>query len=332
MDDAVVVFAPDGSLLAINRAGERAFAVTAGAVTGSRPPLLGDGQAALLDRAATGDGLATELTLVAADGRAFPARIHAVPLRAESGALLASVVVAHDLTAEQLRDDLHRQLAQAEKLAAVGRLAAGVAHELNNPLGNVLLYAKLLLEDGEPGEVREANTRRIVDNAVRCKGIVRSLLDYARPGRVEPEPMDVNAVARAAVASVAGHLEARTVTCALHLAPALPAVLGDARQIQQVVVNLLQNAIDAVEPGGRVGVSTRPADAGDGVVLTVDDDGPGVAPEVASRVFEPFYTTKERGTGLGLSICYGIVEGHRGRIWVEGSTFSVLLPSGGERR
>jgi PAS domain S-box-containing protein len=339
VDDAVAVYAADGTVLAVNRAGERAFGVASRDILGSRSPLLGDAHDDLLARAAADGRLTTELTLTATDGRAFPARLHVVPLRVETGALLASVVIVHDLTAERLRDDLHRQLAQSEKLAAVGRLAAGVAHELNNPLGNVLLYAKLLLEDGAAPDVRESNSRRIVDNALRCKAIVRTLLDYARPSQFEPAAVDLNGVARAAVASVAADLEARGVTCELRLAPAIPPVSCDARQMQQVVINLLQNGIDAVAAGGHLTVTTRPAGDGDGVVVAVEDDGPGLAPETASRVFEPFYTTKERGTGLGLSICYGIVERHHGRIWVEsrrddggGTTFFVSLPGGGERR
>jgi PAS domain S-box-containing protein len=336
VDDSVAVFAPDGTLLALNRAGERALGVAAADVVGRGTVLLGPGQADLLARAAAGP-LTTPLELPAAGGRRFPARVHAVPLRNEAGTLLASVVIAHDLTAERQEAELGRQLAQAEKLAAVGRLAAGVAHELNNPLGNVLLYSKLLLEDASDPVLRDANVRRIADNALRCKAIVRGLLDYARQSPVEMDWADLNLLVEGAVGLVAGEVGLRRVALELRLAEDLPKVRCDGRQVQQVLVNLIQNGLEATEAGGRVTVFTERAD-GDGVVVGVRDQGRGVAPRALERLFEPFNTTKERGMGLGLSICYGIVERHRGRIWVEsrpdgaerGSTFYVRLPLDGD--
>ena len=333
--DAVVVFAPDGTVVAFNRGSERTFGLDAAGVLGTAAGLLGDDQAALLGEAAAGGAATVERTVTTPAGRTFPARLHVVPLRADRGELLACLVVAQDLTEARSQERLQAQLAQAEKLAAVGRLAAGVAHELNNPLGHILLYAKLLLEDLPPSAREHANARRVVDNALRCKAIVRSLLDSAKRG---PAPMgrtDVNALVEASVPLVEGECRRHGVRCEVALADGLPEVVCDGQEIQRLLVNLIQNGVEATEGGGgTVRVFTARPEAGDAVILGVHDDGRGVPAGARSRVFEPFYTTKEQGAGLGLSICYGIVERHRGRIWLEsrcegpgrGSTFFVELP------
>jgi PAS domain S-box-containing protein len=333
--DAVVVFDPAGAVIAFNRGSEVAFGCGAAEVVGRAPALLGEDHAALIDRALAGGPVAAELRLRTGDGRYFPALVHVVPLRNERDEALGSVAIVRDLTEDRARERLAEQLAQSEKLAAVGRLAAGVAHELNNPLGNVLLYAKLLLEGLPAGGVGAANAQHIVDNTLRCRTIVRSLLDSAKQSDVRMAWADLNEVVQRSVGLVAGELDQRRVACELTLATDLPPVHCDARLIQQVMVNLLQNGIDAIEDGGgRVTVSTRLSSARDAVVVGVSDNGRGVPEASRSRIFEPFYTTKGEGTGLGLAISYGIVERHRGRIWVEsppdgggrGSTFLVELP------
>ncbi len=339
VDDAVVVLAPDGTVMALNRGSERAFGLDSAAVLARAYPLLGEGQGALLEQARREGSVSREMTLEGPGDRSFPARVHVVALRNEEDELLAWVAVAHDLTEARAKERLQEQLAHSEKLAAVGRLAAGVAHELNNPLGHVLLYAKLLLEDAE-AETREANAQRIVDNTLRCKAIVRSLLDYARQSELETEWTDLNTLVERSVALMADELRLRGVGYELRLDPELPRVPCDARQIQQVLVNLIQNGIEAIDgAGGTVTVFTTPSRTDDTVVVGVRDDGRGVPPDLLLKVFEPFYTTKSRGTGLGLSISHGIVERHRGTIGVEsrcdgpvrGTTFSVKLPVEGRR-
>jgi two-component system, NtrC family, sensor kinase len=336
VDDSVVVLAPEGRVIAFNRGSERAFGLRAAEVVGRSPALLGDDHDAILGRARTVGSVAEEMRLRTGDGRYFPALVHVVPLRDEGDALLATVVIAQDLTEEKVKERLQAQLVQSEKLAAMGRLAAGVAHELNNPLGHVLLYAKLLLEDGLPEDGRRANARRIVDNVLRCKTIVRSLLDYAKQSDVQMGWTDLNAVVRDSVDLLTEELAGRRVACRLRLAPDLPAVRCDGRQIQQVLVNLIRNGAEAIGEDGAVTVFTALAAEPGAVVVGVQDDGPGIPEEALAKVFEPFYTTKEQGAGLGLAICYGLVERHRGRLWVEsrqdpgarGSTFYVQLPVG----
>jgi PAS domain S-box-containing protein len=336
--ESVIVFDANEVVIAMNRGAELAFDLRASEVVGRAYTFFGEDHEAILGRAKTAGPVTTELTLRSKDSRSFPARVHVTPLRGESNDLLGCVAVAQDLTGEKTKERLQEQLLLSEKLAAVGRLAAGVAHELNNPLGNVLLYAKLFLEDLPASDAGCRNARHIVDNTLRCKAIVRSLLDYAKQSDIEMAWTDANAILKESVDLVANALRLHDVACHLDLDPALPVIRCDRQRIQQVLLNLMQNAIEAIGHEGTVTVFSRRFQEGDGIVLGVSDDGRGIPADSLSRVFEPFYTTKEQGTGLGLSICYGIVERHKGKIWAEsprngaggGSTFFVKLPVGGE--
>ncbi|MBI2202692.1 MAG: PAS domain S-box protein [Candidatus Rokubacteria bacterium] len=335
--DAVVVVAPDETVIALNRAGEALFGVSAADHIGRPSRLLGDDHVTVLEHARTGRVYSTETKVRREDGVWVPALVHAVALTGDAGDLLAWVVVVRDLTEERLKDRLREQLLQSEKLAAVGRLAAGVAHELNNPLGNVLLYAKLLLEDLPPSDERRPDADRIVDNTLRCRAIVRALLDYARESETELDWRDPRELVERSVALVAGELTARGIRCDVRLSPDVPAVRCDGRQIEQVLVNVLENAIDAAGAAGAVTVTADVGPDGHAIRIRVQDSGPGVPADLRSRIFDPFYTTKPDGTGLGLAISSGIVARHRGRLVLAtepddtagGATFVVELPVNG---
>ncbi len=241
--------------------------------------------------------------------------------------------------------DTQRQLAQADKLASVGRLAAGIAHEINNPLTGVLSYASLLRKRLEADAATREDLDVIVRETVRCRGIIRELLDFARPVPPSRKPVDFNEVARRAVAVVMAQLHLSQVRLVLDLTDTLPQALADPNQLQQVVVNLLLNAADAIgDEGGtitlRTGPCTFPPAVGQeeavaprpGLSLSVEDTGCGIAQEDLPRLFEPFFSTKgNRGTGLGLAVTWGLVEGHGGTIDVQsepgaGSRFTVRIP------
>jgi len=233
------------------------------------------------------------------------------------------------------RNVLRRRAAQAAKLAAVGELVAGVVHELNNPLTAIVGYAGLLAKQPHSPS-QEEDLARIAAQAQRAASIVRKLLTFARLQEPERRATDLNQLIRDTLDLQAYRLRTSRVAVALDLAPDLPQPAVDAQQIQQVLVNLVVNAEQAMAAAGRPGqlaVATR--SAGSAVEIRVNDNGCGIPSEHLDRVFDPFFTTKApgEGTGLGLSVSYGIVRDHGGEIRIEsrlgeGTTFIVLLPLG----
>ncbi len=243
------------------------------------------------------------------------------------------VVMVEDVTEQQA---LETQLVQSEKLAAVGQLVSGVAHELNNPLTSIAGLSEFLLEQKELGKKDRGHLQVIQEQAERAGRIVRNLLTFARKGSAERVPVDLNEVIRRTLSLTAYDLKLKDITVERELSGALPDVFGDRHGLQQVVLNLVTNAGQAVAENPR----ERPREITvstwfDGQVhLRVADTGPGIPEEVAQSVFTPFFTTKEpgKGTGLGLSITYSIVESHGGQITLEprsprgGAAFRVDLP------
>src|SRR6267143_99854 len=243
------------------------------------------------------------------------------------------VVLIEDVTEQQA---LETQLVQSEKLAAVGQLVSGVAHELNNPLTSIAGLSEFLLEQKELGKKDRGHLQVIQEQAARASRIVRNLLTFARKGAAERVPVDLNDVIRRTLSLTSYDLKLKDITVERELSGALPEVFGDRHGLQQVVLNLVTNAAHAVADNPR----ERPREITvstwfDGQVhLRVADTGPGIADEVAQSVFTPFFTTKEpgKGTGLGLSITYSIVESHGGQITLEprgprgGAAFRVDLP------
>ena len=237
--------------------------------------------------------------------------------------------------------DTQRQLTQADKLASVGRLAAGIAHEINNPLTGVLTYASLLEKRFKEDPESLSDLEVIIRETKRCRGIIRELLDFARHTAPARRPSDLNEVIRHALAVVMNQLSVNHVDLALDLQADLPEAYADGNQIQQVVVNLLLNAADAIGPqGGQIrlhsGAGLLPGVDGREslpcVEVWVEDSGTGISAEDLPRLFEPFFTTKgNRGTGLGLAVTWGIVDAHGGTIDVQselgqGTRFTLRLP------
>src|SRR5216117_177399 len=246
------------------------------------------------------------------------------------------VVMVEDVTEQQA---LETQLVQSEKLAAVGQLVSGVAHELNNPLTSIAGLSEFLLEQKELGKKDRGHLQVIQEQAERAGRIVRNLLTFARKGSAERVPVDLNDVIRRTLSLTGYDLKLKDVSVERELSGALPDVFGDRHGLQQVVLKLVTNAAQAVAENPR----DRPRDITvstwfDGQVhLRVADSGPGIPDEVAQSIFTPFFTTKEpgKGTGLGLSITYSIVESHSGQITLEprsapgggGTAFRVDLPT-----
>ena len=224
------------------------------------------------------------------------------------------------------------QLVQSENLASLGQLAAGVAHELNNPLGTILLYSDILLKDLGPDSLYREDLEIIVNETKRCKSIVSSLLEFARQNQVTPQQLNLNVFIEDLLGVVKKHYEELSIEFYSDLDSGLPNIQADPLQIQQVLVNLIDNAVDAMPDGGRLTVRTCRGPVGM-ITLEVQDTGIGIPPDNLSKLYTPFFTTKPlgKGTGLGLAIIYGIVKLHRGQINVhsvlnQGTTFTIQLP------
>jgi len=240
---------------------------------------------------------------------------------------------------EQLREFTTRRIMESERLAHIGQLAAGVAHEINNPLQGIVTYSHLLLERAGPQDGNREFLEKIVKQADRCRDIIRGLLDFARQRRPEKRPSNVNRVLEECISLVANQALFHNIKIVKNLAPGLPPVLMDPSQMQQVFMNMIINAAEAMNGNGRLTLVTRYVPAEGAVEIEFTDTGHGIKEENLERIFDPFFTTKEvgHGTGLGLAISYGIVKEHKGTITVQsevgrGTTFTIRLPvSAGEQ-
>jgi signal transduction histidine kinase len=267
-------------------------------------------------------------------------RLTAAPLR-ESGEHTSHILVLiEDIT---LQKHLQRQMLLTERLTTAGRLAAGVAHELNNPLATIAGCAEALRERGQDFRLRElANFKDfpsylslIEEEAYRCKEITGSLLQFVREPGSRRAPIDVNALVGKALELLGHQPRFAECRCITELEPELPLVVANEGQLRQVFLGLSSNALEAMEGGGTLTVRTRQRNSLE-VEIAFEDQGPGIPEDVLPRVFDPFFTTKPpgQGTGLGLAIAQGVVADHGGRIEVAsrlgaGATFRVILPLGG---
>jgi two-component system NtrC family sensor kinase len=263
--------------------------------------------------------------------------ISKIPMRADEGNEVTHVItVGENITA---RVKASRAVGRAEKLAAVGRLAAGVVHEINNPLATIAACAESLEKRIEEGAFanspEEADLREylglIRDEAFRCKNITNGLLDFSRLRAGQRVPVDVAEIIKAAARLVTHQQRGNNIQIEVEAAAGLPRVSGDVSQLQQAVVALATNAIDAMPEGGTL--TLRASCSGPRVLVQVIDTGIGIPSENMTRIFDPFFTTKDvgRGTGLGLAVCYGILSDHGGRLDVRstvgtGTTFTITLP------
>ena len=256
-------------------------------------------------------------------------RVIAYPVSREDGRVEGVVCTYRDVTDER---ELQQRLVQSERMVAIGTLAGGVAHEINNPLGGILAWTQLLMRTDGLDEEAVSFLKEIEESALRCKKIVRGLLDFSRnvPSE-ERAPVGLNDVVERARFLMKHTFAKQGVDVVFEPDPDLRQVTANANQLQQVLVNLLSNACGAIDGTGRITVRTR--NVGAEVLLEVEDDGCGIPAEARERIFMPFYTTKPQGegTGLGLAVTYGIVESHAGTISFEteegvGTTFALRLP------
>jgi PAS domain S-box-containing protein len=279
----------------------------------------------------------SQLNVVDKSGEEIPIQLSAALIYDGAGKEVASVGIFTDLRPrlkmEKKLQETHVQLVSSEKMASLGKLAAGIAHEINNPLGGILIYSSLMMEDLSEGDSKRQDLARIVQEASRCKEIVKSLLEFARQTEPRMEPTDVNRAITDDLFFLENQALFHNIRIIKKLDPLLPFVRGNAGQLKQVFMNIVVNAAEAIHGSGTLTITTSKSQERNTVLIEFTDTGEGIPEENLTRIFDPFFTTKDvgRGTGLGLATSYGIVEGHGGKIGVksqvgEGTTFTIELP------
>jgi PAS domain S-box-containing protein len=335
--DAILSKTLDGIVLTWNAGAERLYGYAADEVVGRSvallvPPERPDELGRILDAMRRDERIEHyETVRVKRDGQRIQVSLTISPIRGAGGRVVGASTIARDVTE---RATLERAARRAETLAALGTLAAGIAHEINNPIGILTSRLELMLDGRRsvPPELRD-DLEMLRRNVERVARITRSLLSQARQSPTERRPVDLNMVVEESLMLVGRQLSKDRVQVVTTLAPDLPAIRGEPHTLQQVLVNLLVNARDAMPTGGTVRIETsRDTGRQDGARLVVADNGPGIPADVLPRITEPFYTTKTAGTGLGLPLSYNIIREHGGRVEVEtaagrGTTFVITLPA-----
>ncbi len=270
-----------------------------------------------------------KLHLPTAEGRSQMVNVAVAPFQVDSGERCGTILILDDVTS---RIHLEEQLQHAEKMASIGLLAAGVAHEVNTPLTGISSYTQMLREQINPADLRYPLLEKIEKQTFRAAKIINNLLNFARSGGADMEPLDANKLLYDVLSLLEHQLEKARIKVRREFAEGLPRIRGNENRLQQVFFNLILNARDAMPSGGWLTLETRADD--DTVIVEVKDTGVGIKREHIKRIYDPFFTTKGigRGTGLGLSVSYGILQEHGGGIFVEsvpgkGTTFQVALPA-----
>src|SRR5271165_2090517 len=345
--DAMVVIDERGSILLFSTAAERLFGYTGKEVTGRNVSLLmpspyreahDDYVARYL---ATGKrriiGIGRVIVGLRKDGGTFPMELQVGEVKHNGHRLFTGFV--RDLTerqrTEQRLQELQTGLLHASRLRSMGQMAAALAHELNQPLTATANYVKAAQRLAATAQPDAARIRQALDRAaqqtLRCGEIIRRLRSFVARGEVERRPEPIGKLIEEASALALVGAKEHGIRVDLGLAAAVPAIEVDRVQIQQVLLNLIRNAVEAMQHSSRRELSVRVSEAEDMVQVSVADTGPGVAPEVAAQLFQPFVTTKPDGMGIGLSVCRTIIEAHGGRLWMQpnpggGSVFHFTVP------
>ncbi|MBF0398211.1 MAG: PAS domain-containing protein [Desulfobacterales bacterium] len=270
------------------------------------------------------------------DGQIIPICLNAAIVY-EGDKEVATIGFFHDMRDElKIKSDLektHVKLLQAEKMSALGKLAAGVAHQLNNPLGGITLFAKIIMEEYELDPLVKSDLERILNEAKKCSDTVKELLEFARQTSNLIRPHDINSAINRTMFLLENQALFQNIKISKHFDDTIPQVYVDIQQMNHVFMNIILNAGQAMDGKGTLTIRTSMSNDKEKVCIEIEDTGPGISEEIAAHIFDPFFTTKEegKGTGLGLSIVYSIIEDHKGSIAVkskpgEGATFIIELP------
>jgi len=341
--DGVIVLNPEGEVTLMNPVAEEMVGVSRRISRGRKFSVLFKEEAALLEMAekSSGSGMSIsdhENIILKKGGRLTPLSVTVSPLLLADGVRAGTIVLLKDLT--NIRD-LEEAVRKADRLSALGTLAAGLAHEIKNPLGGIRGAAQLLeMELAEDDELRDC-TKVILKEVQRVNRIVEELLDLSSPRSLNLVGVNLHKILAHIVFLQQQATEGKSITFQRHLDPSIPPILADEARITQLFLNLIKNAVEAVGDNGVIEITSRivseysMTQKGERrsrmVAIEVIDDGAGIPQDEMESLFTPFYTTKEKGTGLGLAICQKIVAEHRGMIRVDskegrGTVFTIMLP------
>lgn len=324
ISDAVILIDSQKKIISWNRAAHGIFGWNFEEVVGKRINILYSfpSGAALDERGEIPDG---EYIFNKKNGQSFSGVVRSKPL--QEGGDTDNVIVIRDVTDQKEKERLEKQLLQSDKLATIGQLASGVAHEINNPIANISLYTQMLLKKTKDEHLK-GKLRIINDEANRAAHIVKGLLEFAHQSEPELSPIEINKEIEKVLNILNPRLEDIKVKKDLQPLPRIPA---DGGQVRQVIMNMLANSIQAITKNGEIIIKTRAKH--DHLEISISDNGCGIPKENLGKIFDPFFTTKDpgQGTGLGLSICYGIIKRHNGSIDVKseagkGTIFKIKLP------
>jgi len=325
ISDAAILIDSNKNILSWNTAAQKIFGWSFKEVGGKKINLLYSSSSGVDIFDNIKEIMDKECVFIKKDGSVFPGVMSKRSIF-EEGVNKGYVVVIRDITEHKEMAKLERQLLQSEKLATIGQLAAGVAHEINNPLANISLYTQMLLKKTEDDTVK-GKLVTIDDETNRAARIVKGLLEFARQSEPKPSQTDINTEIDKVLNILNSQLKGIRVTADLQ---PLPSILADSGQIRQVLMNMMTNSIQSIKANGEITVKTHVIQ--DHIEISISDNGCGIPEENISKIFDPFFTTKGTdGTGLGLSICYGIIKRHNGSIDVKsevgtGTTFMIKLP------
>jgi two-component system, NtrC family, sensor kinase len=341
---AIVAADRDGRILLMNKAAEELFGYALEPeqqvdVSGLYPPGVARDIMKKLrahDYGGRGKLPVTQVSIITAQKEQIPVEMTAAIIY-ENGQEMATMGIYNDLrerlTVKKKLEEAQTQLLQAEKMASLGQLAAGVAHEINNPLTGILMYGSLMKEKLEENHLLRNNLNYILEDAERCRDIVKNLLAYSRQSGSSRERFLLNTLVEESFPLIRDQKLFINVTIRKFLSGTGLPVKADRKKMSQVIINLVMNALDVMDKKGILTLRTYQDEKDQKACLEISDTGPGISPDHLTRIFDPFFTTKEpgKGTGLGLSTAYGIVNENQGEIFVketgpEGTTFLVKLP------
>jgi len=288
----------------------------------------------LEDTVSTGEASQAEHVHHDHEGKTLYFEIITYPLRDSSGRVNRCIHLSRDITRRKNLENQYHQLSlQTSKMSALGRMAAGIAHEINNPMAGILLYSTNMVKKvPEEGPLKEG-LEIIIHETLRCRTIIQDLLEFSRDKEPQRKSASINDVIEKALRILDNEFRLRHISVEKHLSRDIPDNLVDVNQMEQVFVNLLLNAIEAIQEKGRITIRIDMDPAHKYVKVEISDTGCGISPENMSNIFEPFFSTKAKGTGLGLAVSYGIVRNHQGDIKVSSqpgrdTCFTIEIPLG----